>query len=168
MREMLLTMSMNNSENQIFDEIISLMRRDDSVDAPQDAVKWSKNIFRARAVEPKKSLVQKVLAVLQMDLSPNKAAFGERSAGVGQERQMLFSAGENGIDLRIKEDDKGFIVRGQILGEGFAGASIKFGEMEANIDETGEFSFADVPTGKYDMTLKTGETEITIENLEIK
>lgn len=165
---MLLTMSMNNSENQIIDEIISLMQRDDSVDAPQDAVKWSKNIFRTRAVAPKKSLVQKVLAVLQMDLSPNKAAFGERSAGTGQERQMLFTAGESGIDLRIKEAEKGFIVRGQILGEGFADATVKFGEFETVASELGEFSFTGIPGGEYDMTLKTGETEITIEKLEIK
>ncbi|MGC2238728.1 MAG: hypothetical protein WA584_21415 [Pyrinomonadaceae bacterium] len=161
-------MSINNSEKQIIDEIISLMQRDDSIDAPQDAIKWSKNIFRTRAVAPKLSLVQKVLAVLQMDLSPNKAAFGERSAGVGQERQMLFSAGENGIDLRIKEAEKGFSVRGQILGEGFAGATVKFGDFETVASELGEFSFTDMPNGEYDMTLKTGETEITIEKLQIK
>jgi hypothetical protein len=165
---MLLTMSINNSEKQIIDEIISLMQRDDSVDAPQDAIKWSKNIFRTRAVAPKLSLVQKVLAVLQMDLSPNKAAFGERSAGAGQERQVLFAADENSIDLRIKEGEKGFIVRGQILGEGFAGASVKFGDFETVASEMGEFSFTDIQGGEYDMTLKTGETEITIEKLEIK
>ncbi|MET0752170.1 MAG: hypothetical protein ABWZ66_02305 [Pyrinomonadaceae bacterium] len=159
---------MNNSEKQIIDKIISLMQRDDSVDAPQDAIKWSKNIFRTRAVAPKQSLVQKVLAVLQMDLSPNKAAFGERSGGAAQERQMLFEAGENGIDLRIKEDEKGFGVRGQILGEGFAGASIEFGDFETVASELGEFSFTDIPGGEYDMTLKIGETEITIEKLRIK
>ncbi len=165
---MLLTMSINNSEKQIIDEIISLMQRDDSIDAPQDAIKWSKNIFRTRAVAPKRSLVQKVLAVLQIDLSPNKAAFGERSAGAAQERQMLFAAGENGIDLRIKEGEKGFIVRGQILGEGFAGAIVKFGDFEVVATELGEFSFTGIPGDEYDMTLKTAEAEITIEKLQIK
>lgn len=168
MREMLLTMSMNNSEKQIIDEIISLMQRDDSVDAPQDAIKWSKNIFRTRAVAPKQSLVQKVLAVLQMDLSPNKVAFGERSASAAQEHQMLFSAGENGIDLRIKEGEKDFSVRGQVLGEGFAGAIVKFGDFETVASELGEFSFTGIPGGEYDMTLKMGETEITIKELQIK
>ena len=101
---MLLAMSINNSEKQILEEIINLMMKDDSADAPEDAVKWSKNLFRTRAAaEPKKSLVQKVLAILQMDLAPNKAAFGERSAGTAQERQMLFQAGEsNAVDLRIR------------------------------------------------------------------
>lgn len=165
---MLLTMSINNSEKQIINEIINLMQTDDSVDAPQDALKWSKNIFRTRAVQPKQSFVQKILAVLQMDLSPNTAAFGERSAGAAQERQMLFQAGESGIDLRIKEDEKGFAVRGQILGEGFTGTTVRLGDFETTTSELSEFSFSDVPGGVYDMTLVAGETEITVKNLEIK
>src|ERR1044072_2344307 len=111
MTEMLLTMTMKNSEKQFLEEIVSLMQRDESVDAPQDAIKWSKNLFRTRAAEPKKSFVQKILAVLQVDLAPNKAACGERSAAAAQERQMLFEAGDNGIDLRIKETEKGFVVK---------------------------------------------------------
>jgi len=165
---MLMTMSINNSEKQIINEIIALMQRDESTDAPQDAIKWSKNIFRTRAVEPAKSFVQKILAVLQMDLAPNKAAFGERSASAAQERQMLFEAGENGIDLRIKEGEKGFALKGQILGEGFANSTVRLGDFEAKTGELSEFSFTDIPTGKYDLTLYSGETEITIENLEIK
>jgi hypothetical protein len=165
---MLMTMSINNSEKQIINEIIALMQRDESTDAPQDAIKWSKNIFRTRAAQPAKSFVQKILAVLQMDLAPNKAAFGERSASAAQERQMLFEAGENGIDLRIKAGEKGFAVKGQILGEGFANANVKLGDFEAKTGELSEFSFTEIPAGKYDLTLSSGETEITIENLEIK
>lgn len=166
---MLLAMSINNSEKQILDEIIRLMQRDESIDAPQDAIKWSKNLFRTRqAAAPKKSFVQKVLAVLQMDLAPNKAAFGERSAGTDEARQMLFEAGENGIDLRIKETEKGFVVKGQILGEGFASSVVKLGDLETKTNELSEFFFTNVPNGKYDLTLQSGETEITIENLEIK
>jgi hypothetical protein len=165
---MLMTMSINNSEKQIINEIIALMQRDESTDAPQDAIKWSKNIFRTRAAQPAKSFVQKILAVLQMDLAPNKAAFGERSASAAQERQMLFGAGENGIDLRIKAGEKGFALKGQILGEGFANSTVRLGDFEAKTGELSEFSFTDIPTGKYDLTLYSGETEITIKNLEIK
>lgn len=165
---MLMAMSINNSEKQIFNEIIRLMQHDESTDAPQDAIRWSKNIFRTRAAEPKKSFVHKLLAVLQMDLSPNKAAFGERSAGASAERQMLFEAGENGIDLRIKESENGFALKGQILGENFANSTVKLGDFETKTNELSEFSFTDVPNGKYDLTLQSGETEITIENLEIK
>ncbi len=75
----------------------------------KDSVKWAKNIFRTRAAEPKRSFAQKVLGVLQMDLSPDKPAYGERSASAGQVRQMLFGAGENSIDLRITKNRKRFI-----------------------------------------------------------
>ena len=139
------------------------------VDAPKNALQWSKNIFRTRAAAGRKlSLARKILAVLEMDLAPNKAAFGERSAGATAERQMLFSAGENGVDLRIMETEKGFVVRGQILGEGFAGATVRLGEHEAKTGELGEFSFGNVLRGKYDLTLRSGDAEITIEKLEIK
>lgn len=144
------------------------MQHDDSVDAPQDALKWSKNLFRTRAAQPAKTLVQKLMAVLQMDLAPNKAAFGERSASAAQERQMLFSAGANGIDLRIKKGEKGFDLKGQILGEGFAESRVRFGDLETTTNRLSEFSFSEIPAGRYDLTLFSGETEITVENLEIK
>ena len=165
---MLLAMSINNSEKQILEEIINLMMKDDSADAPQDAVQWSKNLFRTRAAEPKKSLVQKVLAVLQMDLAPNKPAFGERSAGTAQERQMLFQAGDNAVDLRIRQGEKGFSLRGQIMGEGFANTVVKFGDTETVTNEMSEFCFSNVPNGVYDMTVVAVDTQIEIESLEIR
>jgi len=101
---------MNLMSERKIEKIINLMQTDDSADAPTDSVRWAKNLFAARAVMPKKSIVQKVLAVLQINLSPNKAAFGERSASATQARQMLFQAGENALDLRIKTVDCGNIL----------------------------------------------------------
>ncbi|CAN5498648.1 hypothetical protein BH10ACI1_BH10ACI1_19740 [soil metagenome] len=162
-----MTLLMNNGNENLINKIVHLMETDISIDAPQDAVKWAKNIFRTRAVEPKKSLIQKVLAVLQMDLSPNKAAFGERSASAGKARQMLFAAGDASIDLRISESEKGFSLRGQILGEGFANCTIKLGEFETKSNDLSEFSITEINGGKYDLSLQTSEAEIVIENLEI-
>jgi len=158
---------MNNYEENLMNKIVHLMQTDKSVDAPQDSIKWAKNIFRSRIAEPKKSLVQRVLAVLQMDIAPNKAVFGERSGSASQVRQMLFEAGENSIDLRVTETENGFDVRGQILGEGFANATIKFGDNETKTNELSEFSFTNIEGGNYDLTLKNDETEIVIENLEL-
>lgn len=155
------------SERQI-NQIINLMRNDDSADAPKDAVRWAKNIFLTRAAAPQKSFVQKVLAVLQMDLSPNKAAFGERSASASQARQLLFQAGENALDIRVIKTENGFNLHGQILGEGYANAVVKIGEFETTADETSEFKFDKLPTGNYDISLQSGERAIIIENLELK
>jgi hypothetical protein len=164
-------MSRNNTDENAINEIIRLMQTDKSTDAPQDAIRWSKNIFRARAAEPKKSFAQKVLAVLQMDLSPDKAVFGERSASTLQVRQMLFQAGENSLDLRIKKDENGLSLRGQILGEGFENAIVKLfnneNSFEVRTSELSEFEFTKIPTGKYDIHLQKEEREIIVEGLEL-
>jgi hypothetical protein len=161
-------LTMNNSNKQIIDKIISLIERDDSVDAPQDAIKWSKNIFRSRVAEPRKSIVEKIMAVLQVDLAPNKTVFGERSASASKARQMLFQAGDNSIDLRIVENEKSFAVRGQIFGEGFREAIVRLGDLETKTTDASEFSFPEISAGTYSLTLRAGEKEITIEDLEIK
>jgi hypothetical protein len=160
---------MSKTDDQKIDRIISLMQRDDSVDAPADAIRWSKNLFLACAAKPKASIVQKVLAVLQMDLSPNRAAFGERSASASQARQMLFQAGENAlVDIRIAQTEKGFDLHGQILGEDFATCVVKFGEYETTANELGEFKLAEIPAGVYNLSAQIGGKEIVIEDLELK
>jgi hypothetical protein len=162
---------MTNSNEQITGRIVALMQADDSTDAPQDSVTWAKNIFRARAAEPKTSLVQKIMAVLQADLSPQRAAFGERSAATGQARQMLFDAGNNNLDLRIKENENGWEIHGQILGDGFAGGTIELSGDEtyqAAINEMSEFKFTGVVKGNYNVTANNGEIELSIEGLTVK
>ena len=159
---------MSKSSDQDINRIIHLMQTDDSYDAPQDAIQWSKNIFRARAIRQKTSVVERVLAVLQIDLSPNRAAFGERSRSTSQARQMLFQAGDASVDLRIKKDKKGTSVQGQILGEGFANCPVKLGKFETVTNEISEFKFADVPSGKYALSFQSVEKEIIIEDIEVE
>jgi len=162
---------MSKTDDQEFSRIINLMQRDDSVDAPADAVRWSKNIFRPRVVEPKKSVIKKVLAVLQMDLSPNRAAFGERSASGAQARQMLFQAGEISLDLRIKKGEKGLDVQGQILGANFENCSIVIfnddNSYKVRANELSEFKLEEIQSGTYNLTLQNDEKEIVVENLEL-
>jgi hypothetical protein len=164
-----LTGTMNNED--LIKKIVRLMQTDDSADAPAEAVQWSKNLFRARAAEPKKSLVQKILAVLAVDLAPNKAVFGERSASASPVRQMLFAAGDHRIDLRILKVNKGFKVSGQILGESFAGAEIRLFNEGKNFivksNELSEFSFEKISKGKYTLSLIFKDKEIIVENIEI-
>lgn len=140
---MLMTMSIKNSTQQNIQRIINLMQKDDSIDAPNDAIKWSKNIFRTRAVEPKKSLVEKIVAVLQIDLSKNQTAFGERFSGVKDSKQIFAEAGEYAVDLRIEKAEKGWNLRGQVLGEIAPKSVVRFegrdSHFETEIDEFGEF-----------------------------
>ena len=157
---------MSKNNEQTINKIIRLMETDESVDAPQAAIIWSKNIFLTRVVEPKKSIVEKVLAVLQMDLSPNKAVFGERSASASNVRQMLFQADETRVDLRVKQEENGFSIHGQILGEGFANGIVKLGDFETQANEVSEFKFVNISNGNYDLYMQKGEMEIVIEGLQ--
>lgn len=163
---------MKNNNEDLLNKIVHLMETDDSANAPEDSIAWTKNLFLSRAAEPKKSIVQKVLAVLQMDLSPDKAAFGERSASSASDvRQMLFGAGDYQIDLRIVQANKGFTVAGQILGEDFAGAEIAFfsggKNFSAKTNELGEFRFENISKDKYTLSLTFKDKEIIIESIEI-
>jgi hypothetical protein len=168
---MILTGKMNNED--LLNKIARLMESDDSADAPADAVLWSKNLFRSsrRAAEQNSSFAQKILAVLQMDLAPNRAAFGERSATGAAARQMLFTAGEYRIDLRFIKAAKGFKVSGQILGDDFAGAEIRLFNDRKNFtgksNDLGEFSFDKILKDKYTLSLIFKSKEILIESIEI-
>ncbi len=163
------TGTMNNENEDLLNKIVYLMQTDKSADAPADSIEWTKNLFRSRAIEPKKSLVRQVLARLQMDLSPTKAAFGERSASAV--RQMLFGAGDNRIDLRITKANIGFTITGQILGAGFAGAKIsltsKGKSFTAQANELSEFKFDNISKATYNLSLTSQAKEIIIENIEI-
>jgi hypothetical protein len=151
--------TMANLNDNLIDKIVSLMQKDNSFDAPKDAIQWSKNIFRSKVSESKKSLMQKVLAVLQMDLKQGQPAFGERSASASKSRQMLFQAGEISIDIRITNDE----IKGQILALGFENSEVMLGEFSTKVNELSEFTFSNIPNGSYDLILKNSEKEITIE-----
>lgn len=149
------------------------MRRDDSVDAPADSLRWAGNLFRARAVDSKPSLVKKLVAVFQMEIAPNKPAFGERSASASTVRQVLYNAGDNAIDIRIEKAKKAFTLRGQVLGDGFANSIVRLSGDEGNsfqatIDETSEFRFDDIPVGRYELTIRNAGVEITLKAFEIE
>ena len=166
-----LTGTMNDKNEDLLNKIVYLMQTDKSADASADSIQWTKNLFRTRAIEPKQSLAQKIMAVLQIDLSPNKAVFGERSASASEVRQMLFSAGDHSIDLRITKANKGFTITGQILGANFAGAEIKLtGSKKSFITQIGElseFKLVNISKDIYTLSLNTQHKEIIIENIEI-
>jgi hypothetical protein len=151
--------------------ILELIRRDDSVDAPADSIRWAGNLFRTRAAEPKPSLIKKLVAVLEMEIAPNKPAFGERSATASSIRQILYRADENAVDLRIEKTKRGFTIRGQVLGEGFAGAKVTLSSdtktFEATANESSEFRFENIPTGNYQLAIRGSAVEIELKGVDI-
>lgn len=147
------------------------MQTDKSIDAPVDAIRYAKNLYRTRAAEPQPSVIQRVIAALSVDLAPNRATFGERSTGEGQARQMLFESGDNAVDLRIKASGSEFNIRGQILGLGFENSDVEIkNEQVTATTKTGkmsEFRLDGLPSGEYSLAIRGRDIELYIDQLTL-
>jgi hypothetical protein len=156
--------------NEKIDKLLNRMRTDDSVDAPMDSVKWVKNLFRTR-IPAERSLIEKIRAVLQIDIGPAQPVFGERSSAAGLGRQVLFTAGETSIDIRIAAGKRDVSIRGQLVGEGLTGASVRLlsneGNYESTADREGEFTFERVAPGVDELQIQTSTKLIVIERIEL-
>lgn len=162
---------MKLSEESKLNLIVQRMSSDDSIDAPADAIKYAKNLFRTRASEAKQTLVRRVLGVLRVDLAPGTAAFGERSASTGKARQMLYDSGDIAVDLRIIPMGKDFEIRGQILGLGFENSDVEITNENATgktmTDKMSEFRLVGLPAGEYRLLIRNSDTEIVIDKVTI-
>lgn len=151
--------------------IAERMRTDDSIDAPENAVTWARNLFRSRVAEARPSLVERLTAVLRVDLAPGKAVYGERSAAASSVRQMLFEAGEMAVDLRLTYGKRSVDIRGQLLGTAFEQSSVRIHNDEYNaetlLSELSEFRFDGVPFGTYSLTVVADNAEIVVQDLEL-
>ena len=71
---------------------------------------------------------------------------------------MLFDAGDNAVDLRIKAVENGFDIRGQVLGAGFENGEVEVmgpkGMIHENLSSTSQFSFGGLAAGDYSVTIK--------------
>jgi hypothetical protein len=162
-------MVMNSPLEQKLEHIIRRMQADTSIDAPADALKYVSDLFRTRAAEPKPTLVQRLVAALKVDLVPDRAAFGERSASSGKARQMWFDAGEYAIDLRVTSGARGFDIRGQILGGLGPGEVVLTGvnsSTTAVVDDEGGFRIDSVNAGTYTIVITGRSSELVVENIE--
>lgn len=162
-------LTMKRTEEQRLEHMIRRMQTDTAVDAPADTINYVKNLYRTRMTAPAKSVLERVMAVLRVDLAPNRAAFGERSTGDGQARQMLFDSGDNAVDLRIKATDKGFELRGQVLGSGFEKGEIEVlgpqNMIRAELSEASQFDLTGLPSGDYSISVKGSDKELFIDQL---
>lgn len=163
---------MINEDEKRLEHIIRRMQRDDSTDAPADTRQYVKNLFAARAVPQNISPIRRLVAAITMELSPDRAVFGERSGSASAQRQMLFTAGESAINLRIEAAGKKFDIRGQVLGEGFVDVrAILEGSgtsLVSVLDEIAGFRFYGVNAGVYRLTIRSDSDEVVIETLELQ
>ena len=99
-----------SSKLERLEQVMGLMRADEGEDAPPTLVSQAVNLFRARAArDTSPSLTRRILAALSFDSLQMSPAYGVRS-GQAAARQLLYSAGENDLDLRVTPSGEGWVV----------------------------------------------------------
>ena len=158
------------------DHLVGLMRMDDSVDAPQPLIARALNIFqpaphRETATPSLPSVLRRLVAVLSFDSFSAEPAFGFRS-GQAEARQLIFSAADIDLDLRIAPTGDRWNVSGQVLGTECAGGQVLMRSVAAaestELNDLCEFTLAPVRSGSYRLRLRLEDVEIEFPEIELK
>ena len=150
-------------------KLLERMRADTGDRASRAAFARVVSAMAARATERPQSLVRKILAVLQSEIPALTPALGERSGG-SSIKQYLYSAEQNAIDLQVTPHEHSTRVDGLILGPVAPGHAELIGTSTSQVcifDESGRFSFAEVPAGEYRLNLCWGMQEIEVNALNL-
>ncbi|HEV8638961.1 MAG TPA: hypothetical protein VG370_32535 [Chloroflexota bacterium] len=159
------------SEIAALERVVRLMRTDDSVDPPAQVVSRAVSLFRPRAAPVPLGLRQRLAAALRFDSAAAPGlAYGLRS-GLVAERQMLFSAGELDIELRVAPAGAALTVAGQVLGP-CAGGQVELrgadSAVMASLTDLCEFVLPSVPAGTYTLALHLSDADVEVAGLELK
>jgi hypothetical protein len=148
-------------------QLILMMKSDSTNDAPRDVLTSAINIFS----QEKRSPLRRIVALLIFDSSNAGPAFGMRSLP-GASRQMLYSAEDTDLELRITVQNDECILTGQVIGEGCAEGHVEIsgvaGRSKATLNEICEFTLPPIPLGNYSLTVRMLDREIEIPELELK
>lgn len=148
-------------------ELILIMRSDNVADAPRDVLLSAINIFSRERQAP----LPRIIATLIFDSRHARPAFGIRSIHT-KSRQLLYSAQQTDLDLRITIQNEECVVAGQIIREGCVGGLVEIsgatGSAEANLNELCEFTLPAIPIGNYSLRVRMADVEIEIPELELK
>ena len=155
--------------------LTALMRADASEDAPPELVASVVRTFRARRAQGEQpGLLRRLVAALTFDSSSLRPAFGVRSGQAAPARQMLFSAGDIDVDLRLAPGGEGWTVSGQVLGP-CEGGEAELVDAEgataarATLNELCEFTLLPpAADGTYALRLRLVDAEVEIPELSLK
>lgn len=147
--------------------LVQMMRSDAAEDVPRDLLVSAVNIFSA--VPPPR--LKRIIATLIFDSRSAAPVFGMRSLRTSS-RQLLYSAQETDLDLRVTIQNEECILAGQVIRDGCVGGLVEIsgpsGSAEASLNELCEFALPAIPVGHYSLRVKMLDFEIEIPELELK
>ena len=154
-------------------------------DAPTGAVQAAIDLWPNAGADASGKLIETTIKVIQAVLSFDSwtqpaLALGVRSTA-SDKRQLLFSAGERDVDLRIDREADAFVISGQILGPDESGTvelatdseSFRSGAQAGDrqspresrmttLNHLGEFRLNAIDAGTYRLTLRLGADEVVL------
>lgn len=149
-------------------QLILTMKSDTAPDAPRDLLQSAINIF---SPEGQPSSLRQLIAVLTFDSRHAGPAYGIRSLR-SSSRQLLYSAQETDVDLRITVQNDECIVAGQVIRDGCHGGQVEIsgdaGSAAASLNEVCEFTLPAIPLGNYSLRVKMPDVQIEIPELALK
>ena len=147
--------------------LILTMKSDTSADAPRDLVQSAIDIFSPE----RQPSFRHIIAILAFDSRLSGPAYGIRSLR-STSRQLLYSAQETDLDLRITVQNDECVVAGQVIRDGCAGGRVEIsgdaGSAAASLNEVCEFTLPAIPLGNYSLRVKMPDVQIEIPELELK
>jgi hypothetical protein len=152
------------------ERLFGLLQSDTTVDPPPAVINRAVRIFRPRQAEVTPPLLQRIVAALQFDSLQLAPAMGLRS-GAATPRQLLFSAGDYDLDLRLTPHQDAWLLSGQILGEEIAAGQVVLQGATAGVQAPllapGEFVLPPVPKGDYTLVVQMTDYEIAVDALQV-
>ncbi len=151
-------------------------------DAPEALIQRAIGVFQSRAAARAPAapgLLRRLVATLGYDsaaAAPQalglRAAAGAGGGAGGGARQLLYTAGEHDVDLRIAPAAGGrhWQISGQVLGPETEGrAELRWADQVAEVawNELAEFRFDAVPAGPCTLTLRAGDWELALPPLDV-
>src|SRR5215472_4899354 len=151
--------------------LLQVMQQDESVDAPRDLLAYAINLYGQRSVNQKPTLVERMIAALTFDSLTASPAFALRS-GQAVARQLIYSAGDNDVDLRIEPREQNrWAIAGQLLGRKCNGGEVTLSGQNqwasAALNEQCEFALPSVPAGDYALIVTLADIEIEVSRIEV-
>jgi hypothetical protein len=145
--------------------LIHMMKSDNAKVAPHDVLRSALEIFSSIQLE-----VRRIVAILTFDSRHARRTFGIRSLHTAS-RQMLYSAEETDVDLRITVQNEECILAGQVIRQHCAGGVVHIsgaaGSAEASLNDLCEFTLEAIPLGNYLLRIRMQDLEIEIPELEL-
>lgn len=154
------------------ERLFGLMQSDTSVDPPPAVINRAVRLFRPRQAEVTPPLLQRIVAALQFDSLQLAPATGLRS-GAAAPRQLLFSAGDYDLDLRLTptEQTDGWLLTGQVLGSDTPTGRVTVegatGVVETSLSMLGEFVLPPVTAGNYTLVVQLADAKITVDTIQV-